>query len=293
MRIASSARSAEPPPTLAQTLGHILITRGHLTEAQAKIVAAEQNRTGQRFGDIALKLGFLSTSDIDEALSTQFGYAIVPLENHSLDQRLVSAYAPRSAVAENFRSLRSQILLRTPKSQEAPSLAITSGARGDGRSYFTANLGVVFAQLGARVLLIDANLRHPSLHQFFKLNNRFGLSGLLAERNTAQAIQAVPALPGLSIVVAGPAPPNPQELLVKPIWAAFLRQNRARFDYILVDTPAADNADAHVIAAHCGQALILARRHASSMQDVRELGTQLQTCGVYVLGMVLNDYLAP
>jgi len=110
--------------------------------------------------------------------------------------------------------LRSQISLRWTHPKERKSLVIASAGRGEGRSWLAANLATVFAQMGERVLLIDADLRHPRQHELFNLNNSVGLSALLTGRAGREIVVRIHPKLRLFVLPAGLLPPNPQELLV-------------------------------------------------------------------------------
>jgi receptor protein-tyrosine kinase len=135
-------------------------------------------------------------------------------------------------------------------------MALTSVDPGDGKSFVCANLAVAFSQLGERTLLIDANLRDPRQHHFFRLRERMGLSGLLAGRAGLSQVRRIQDLPGLSVLPAGASPPNPQELLAGNPFRRLLTELSQHFGVILIDTPAAQTAsDVHGVAVRAGAAL--------------------------------------
>src|SRR5262249_10616912 len=141
-------------------------------------------------------------------------------------------------------------------------LAVVSPCRGEGRSYLAANLAVVFSQLGERTLLIDADMRTPRQHVMFNLENRAGLSTILSGRADMQVIEHIVPLLDLSIMPSGPVPPNPQELLGRPLFRKLLADVAQEFDIVILDPPAGNaNADAQTVAARAGGALMVARRH--------------------------------
>ena len=118
----------------------------------------------------------------------------MPAGDASLSHELVAAYKPFSPVVEQLRALRSELMLRWFDEQPAhKAIAVMSEARGEGRSYIAANLAVVFSQLGGRTLLIDADLRKPSQHLLFGLENRIGLSTVLSGRAGSEAVPACSA----------------------------------------------------------------------------------------------------
>lgn len=274
-----------------RSIGAILIDAGYLTSKNAERILYEQQLHGKRFGDAAIALGLLTKEDLSFALSSQFDYPYLPANDPSLRQELVAAYKPFSPVVEQLRALRSQLILRGFNTEENhTSLAIVSPGKGDGRSFIAANLAIVFSQLGERTLLIDGDLRTPRLHDLFNLGNGNGLSELLSGRSTADVIVPIPALVGLSVLAAGAVPPNPQELLGRPVFVKTLRSLEQEFDVIIIDTPAAvDYADAQVIAARASTTLIVARNNQTSLPDVAGLSRSLQESGTSIVGSMLND----
>ncbi len=274
-----------------RSIGAILIDAGRLSTENAETILRRQKEHGQRFGAAAIELGLLSEDDIRFALSRQFDYPYLPAGDASLSSELVAAYKPFSPVVEQLRALRSQLMLRWFDAEaQRKALAIVSPGNGEGRSFIAANLAIVFSQLGERTLLIDADLRNPRQHELFKLSNNAGLSGLLAGRAGLDAIVRIPSLLGLSVLPAGAVPPNPQELVGRPVFVEALQSLSRDFDVIIIDTPAAsDYADAQTIAVRAGAALMLARKNLSLMPDLTRLTRGLQLSGATLVGSVLND----
>jgi len=278
----------------ARSIGDILVGAGRLSAADAERIMARQQSDKTQFGDAALALKLLTKQDIDFALSKQFDYAYLPETDTSLSPELVAAYKPFSRVGENLRALRSQLMLRWFNAEAAHKvLAVVSPGAGEGRSFIAANLAIVFAQQGQRTLLIDADLRvRPERAQqtLFKLGKSAGLSGILAGRASIEATQRVPGLAGLAVIPAGAVPPNPQELLGRPSFGQLLQQASGQFDVILVDTPSGnDYADAEIIAARAGAALMVARQNITLVPQAAALARRLQDNGVALVGSVLND----
>jgi capsular exopolysaccharide synthesis family protein len=167
---------------------------------------------------------------------------------------------------------------------------VVSPDRREGRSLAAANLAITFAQLGQRTLLIDADLRQPSLHTLFDVRQRLGLSDLLAGRLGEQAVTGIDGLARLCLMPAGTVPPNPQELLARPRFDQMLQALTQDHEVIIIDTPAAGQcADAQTVAVRAGAALLLARRHASSLSRLAQLGQGLSGFGVQLVGSVLNE----
>ncbi len=271
-------------------IGDILMDAERLKPVDVDRIMSFQEGTHVRFGDAGQALGLLTEDDVRYALSVQFDYSYLP-EDCLLSRELVAAYEPASQVVEDFRALRSQLMLRWfDTGAENRALAIASAGQGDGRSYLAANLAIVMSQLGERTLLIDADLRRPRQHKLFSLGARAGLSDMLVCRVGPEAVVNIPELHDLSVLTAGVIPPNPQELLARQYFSTLLQSMRESFDVIIIDTPAAAAfADAHTVAVRAGAALLVARQGSSSVPKMAQLTQSLREFGVAVIGSVLND----
>ncbi len=276
-----------------RTIGAILMDSGRLGPEAAERILKLQKEQGLRFGDAAIQLGLLSEAEVQQALAQQYAYPyLMPGDSH-VSEEVVAAFKPFSPLVEQMRALRSQLMLRWfDASAGQQALAITSPEQGDGRSFISANLAVVFSQLGERTLLIDADLRRPRQHELFHLDNKQGLSGILAGRGQlSEGVRRIPGLLGLSVLPAGPLPPNPQELLSRAhAFPGLLAAARSHYDVILVDTPAASpSADAQAVGSATRGALVLARKDITPMAGLQALVAALQHGGAQVLGSVLNN----
>lgn len=188
-----------------------------------------------RFGDAAIKLGFLTPTDVEFALSRQFSYPYPLHGDNGISEDLVAAHAPFTPQVEALRAVRTQLMLRWFDSDSAhKTLAIVSAEHDEGRSFIAANLAVAFSQLGEHTLLVDADLRDPCQHRLFGLDNRAGLSAVLSGRGGPEAIQRVSALIDLSVLPAGAVPPNPAELLSRPPFEQLLAHLTTNFDIIIL-----------------------------------------------------------
>lgn len=272
-------------------IGEILVAEGKMTQEQVEEVLKAQASSNLRFGEIALKFGFVKRTDVEQALSVQFGYSSGET-NPDLPLHLTSAVAPSAPFAEALRGLRSQLMMRwfdgTPGQT---TLAVTSVDRGDGKSFITANLGVVFSQLGEQTLIIDADLRHSTQHKLFGLRNRMGLSGILSGRAGFEEIAQIERFPKLAVLPSGPQPPNPLELLGREEFALLLNELSSQYDVILIDTPSAQQAaDAQVIAQRARGVLIVGRKDHTKSTELGQLASILSGSGATVLGTTLNEY---
>ncbi len=274
-----------------QTIGEILVSIGRISPDDAERIYQEQKKQNLRFGDAAIALGLVTEADIQFALSHQFRYPYLQRGESKVSETVVAAYNPFHPQVEALRAVRSQLMMRWfSGSAGRRALAIVSPGHGEGRSWFVANLAVVFSQLGARTLLIDTDLREPTLHRLFGISNRNGLSSILSGRATGNIVFRVPSLVDLSILPSGPVPPNPQELLTRPLLDRMVAQLSNSFDVILIDTPSsAKYAESVAIASRAGGALIVCRQDQTRMRDFDVLCSRLRDANVIIAGSVLND----
>jgi len=275
-----------------RSIGAILMDAGLLNPEGAECIIRLQKLEGLRFGDAAMRLGLVTESDLRFALSGQFSYPYISSAGTKpVSAELVAAFEPFSPLVEQLRSIRSQLLLRwCDKEAGRNTLAIVGSSREEGRSYLAANLAIVFSQLGERTLLIDADLRTPRQHALFKLDNKAGLSNLLAGRADERAIVSIGELSNLDVLPAGPVPPNPLELLNRSVFREILARASADYEIVLVDTPALEcGADANILAVRAGAALAIARNNQTRVGAFGELVQILKRSGVIVVGSVFND----
>ena len=160
-------------PTQVGKIGRVLLESGRLTELQAEKVLLRQQERKIRFGEAAIELGYITEADIQFALARQFSYAYLQPGDGLVSEQVVAAYFPYTPYVERLRSLRSQ-LNQSWIQKGHKALVLVSDEAGSGCTELVANLAVVFAQLGERTLLIDADLRDSQQHLLFKLTNRQG-----------------------------------------------------------------------------------------------------------------------
>jgi protein-tyrosine kinase len=289
-----SGPDAAAPDTVVhdRSIGDILSELRNLSADQVERVLAHQRGHGVRFGEAAVALGFATRDDVLFALAQQFHYPYAPQEQGQVSAELVTLREPFGPRAEAFRGLRSHVIMRLYQDPTVRhAVAIISPDSGDGKTYCAANLAASLAQLGGRTLLVDADMRAPRQHELFGLSNRSGLSGILSGRSDSQVIQQVGGVPSLFVLPVGTTPPNPLELVERPAFGLLMRELMTKFDHVVVDTPAAAHgADASVIAARCGAALIVARRNATRIAWLQELVGSLAGSQVRMAGVVYNEY---
>jgi chain length determinant protein tyrosine kinase EpsG len=284
------AKAAVEPS--GRALGEIIRDTRDLTAQQVEQILAYQQAHGQRFGQAAIALGFVSAEDVLTALARQFDYPYASPAERLVSPELVVLNQPFTPQAEAVRGLRSQIVMRTAaEGATRMALAVISPNRQDGRSFIAANLAVALAQLGGRTLLVDGDLRGPRQHLVFDLAGSVGLSHILLGRSGASVIEPVASVPNLYVLPAGAAPPNPLELLERPAFGLLMRDMALKFDHVIIDTPAAESgSDAAVIAARCGLALLVARYQKVRLDALQALAASLAGGAAKLVGVATNNH---
>lgn len=282
----------QSPEMQDRSIGQIIRKAKNLSNEQVEQIIAHSRSSGLRFGESAVAIGLASNQDVVYALSQQFHYPYTPEERREVNRELIVSGQPFSKQAESFRAIRSQLMMRVFNPTEPKrALAVVSPDGGDGKTYFTANLGVALAQMGGRTLVMDADLRGPRLHQLFGIPNGSGLSGILSGRQEDNVIFQASDIPSLFIMPVGVTPPNPLELLERPAFRLLIGELLRKFDHVVVDTPAvAHGADATVIAARCGAAITIARRGKTRLNALHDLSETLTANTSKMVGVILNEY---
>jgi protein-tyrosine kinase len=278
-------------------IGTLLQHAGKLTTDGIERVLRAQQESGLHFGAAAMRLGLVEQEDIDAAVARQFAYPVAAKGHSTLAPQLVAAFHPASAQGDILRAIRSQLLLRWFGSGRH-ALAVSGVESGEASSVLAANLALVFAQLGQRTLLVDANLRQGIQHTLFGLHpdgvphrrSLPGLADVLAGRAGLDAIRRVSGFPALSLLGAGTVPPNPQELLERPSFAALHNQLGKLYDVVLFDVaPTSHGAEALAVAAHAGAALLVAHKDRTPIAALKRMAQQMSAAKVTVIGSVLVE----
>lgn len=294
-----SAQGLAPPlegtaceaPRRDLRIGSILMAEGKLDGARiGQVLRLQQTRHGLRFGEAAVSLGLITREDLRLALARQFDFPCQRLNGVSVHPDLIVLRDALHPSVERLRSLRTRLMVRwSGLTNEPRALAIVSPGSCEGRSFVTANLAVLFAQIGRHTLLVDADLRAPRQFRIFDIPDRIGLTSVLSGRAAGEV--QLPAFGPLAVMPAGPLPPNPQELLLRPALASYLELARAQYDVVLIDTPpASDSADAYSLAFGAGSALVLARANHTRLDEAAVLARDLAEAGTLVLGAVLTEF---
>jgi len=204
-----------------------------------------------------------------------------------VDRHIFVNARPRSNAAECLRSIRTNVLFRTPQ-RKFRTLLITSAAPREGKSFISSNLSTIIAMTGSRVLLIDADLRRPSLHKRFGLTNSVGLSNLLTGETGLEGIVQHTHVEGLDVVPAGPIPPNPGELLGGGRMQRIINTVR-NYDMVIVDSPPVNVvADARVLSSVVDGVVLVVEANRTSRNFVKQASMHLSEMKANVLGAVVN-----
>ena len=207
---------------------------------------------------------------------------------------LVALESPKSAAAEAFRALRTNIQFASPDKPVHTILA-TSTSPDDGKSTTVANLAVTFASAGSPTILVDADLRRPQLHTIFGLANDAGLTTFISSMSRASETPAeIPlqetGVPNLLVLTSGPVPPNPAEILASQKMAEVLEMLRARADYVLIDTPPVIAVtDAAVLASRVDGVFLVVNAGKTRRDLAVKARDILQQVNANLLGVVLNN----
>lgn len=275
-------------------LGDILEGAGVLTREQVDDVLRVQDEENLYFGEAALKLKYISTDELNLALAKQYGYEYLSPKNASLSKELVAVYKPFSKQSEVLRSIRSGLVVNA-LDKGLNVIAGFSPGKSEGKSYALANLAILFSQLNKRVLLIDANFRSPRLHDIFNFDPRIGLSAILGGRLSKEGFEKLPetleAFSNVSLLGAGPMPPNPSELLSNPRLHLFIKQLRKIYDVILIDTPSAEfKSDIQFVSQCVDAAVILCRKNKTNMSAYKNLRSFCNHVSLPIAGVIYNEY---
>src|SRR6266403_1246379 len=189
---------------------------------------------------------------------------------------------------EAFRSLRTSILLST--ADRPPStLLVSSTQPGEGKTTIASNLAIALAQVGQRVLLVDADLRSPSLHRLFGAQENLGLVSCLAGHQDWRTVVRPSGSPGLDILFCGPIPPNPSELLSSRSMGALIRSAREQYEFIILDSaPMLALADSRILATQVSGVLLVVKNATIPREQVKQTLSGIRSVGANVVGVALN-----
>lgn len=202
---------------------------------------------------------------------------------------LISLLNSRSTIAEQYRTIRTNIQFAASSDHPVKSIVITSSGPLEGKSLTAANLAIVFAKSGKKTLLLDGDMRRPTVWKTFRLNNQKGLSTLLVSSDDiADSIQKT-TIVNLSVLTSGPQPPNPSELLGSTREDVVMDQLTRLFDIIIIDMPPVVTVtDAQIVASKADGTILVAREDVSEKAALLKAKQLLEIAHARILGVVYN-----
>ncbi|QDK70932.1 CpsD/CapB family tyrosine-protein kinase [Lactococcus protaetiae] len=204
---------------------------------------------------------------------------------------VISSVNPQSPISEQYRTIRTNIEFMMVDNN-LRTLLVTSAEASAGKSTLIANLAVVFAQQGKKVLLIDADLRKPTTHLTFRVDNKIGLTNVLTRQASLDtALQGTRIAKNLAILTSGPIPPNPSELLSSQIMKDLIATASRNFDVVLVDAPPVVSVtDAQILSRIIDGVVVAACANQTKKEELSRAKRLLEHVQANVLGCVLTQY---
>ncbi|AOY75598.1 CpsD/CapB family tyrosine-protein kinase [Clostridium formicaceticum] len=204
------------------------------------------------------------------------------------ERKIITHSNPKSPISEAYRTLRTNIQFAS-LDNPIKVLMVTSSGPGEGKTTTTANLAVTMAQLGAKVLVMDADLRKPAVHKAFQLSNSEGVTNILVKDLNYKEFLLKTEVEGLEVLPSGAIPPNPSELLASQKMKNFIHSLREDYDYILIDTPpAAIVTDAALLSTAVDGVILVCAAGEVAIQGAQRAKELLDNVNANIIGVVLN-----
>jgi capsular exopolysaccharide synthesis family protein len=215
---------------------------------------------------------------------------IADMDKMKANGPLVMLNDPRTPIAESYRMLGTRLDFLCPE-VESLTIAVSSSVPLEGKTTTVANLAFALAEKGKRVVIVDADLRRPTLHKVFGKPNRFGLTTVLMSQNGTSLREHIQTTENknLFVMTSGPLPYNPVDLLQSQRTSRLLELLKKHTDIVLFDTPPVlATADTHIVARMCDTALLVVRSNSTKEAVLREVSAQVRHSGIDLLGVILN-----
>lgn len=202
---------------------------------------------------------------------------------------IITDINPKSPISEAYRTLRTNIEFSS-FDEQIRVIMLTSAGPGEGKSTTAANLAVAFAQSDKKVLIMDADLRKPTLHHTFSKTNRWGLTNIIAGQAEVKEVISQTEINNLDLLASGPIPPNPSELLASKRMSALLEELKLIYDIIIVDTPPAlAVTDAQIMSTKCDGVILVIDSGKVKREVALKVKMNLEYVNARILGAVLNN----
>ena len=234
-----------------------------------------------------------TSEDVSQTLELSTLGAITRIEARTGEEKVVTALQPRSPISEAYRALRTNIQF-SAVDRPLKTLLVTSANPLEGKSTTVANLGVVMAQAGLSVIVVDSDLRRPALHKFFGVDNKQGLTdALLQSAPSPDGYLQGTAIENLQVLTSGPLPPNPSELLGSQRMRGLIEQLKGKADVLLFDSPPVlAVTDAAVLANQVDGVLLVVDAGATRREAASRARETIAKVGASLLGVALNKLSA-
>ncbi|KYH13857.1 tyrosine-protein kinase [Staphylococcus kloosii] len=195
---------------------------------------------------------------------------------------------PKSTISEKFRGIRSNIMFSNPEN-EISSLLVTSEKPISGKSTITANIAVTYAQAGFKTLIIDGDMRKPTQHYIFDINNNYGLSNLIINKATYSESIKETKVENLAVLTSGPTPPNPSELIASNNFNNIYNELLNHYDFIVIDTPPINTVtDAQIYAQIVGNCALVIDAEKNNRNEVKKAKDLIGKSSGKLIGAILN-----
>lgn len=190
------------------------------------------------------------------------------------------------AIVESYKVARTNIMFSLA-ANEKKVFAVTSYSKGEGKSTASSNLAISFSKMGKKVLLIDADMRRPNIHNIFKLNNSAGLSNVVSKMISFEEAVKCDVITDLDVLVAGTIPPNPSELMCSNSFIKMIEKLTEKYEYIIIDTPPVGVvADALLLKDLIAGFVVVVREKVTTHRDLSKLLESMKLADTKVLGLV-------
>lgn len=200
---------------------------------------------------------------------------------------------PKSALSESFRAIRSslQFLYKKQDVEGAKTLMITSSVGGEGKTFCSINIATVFALSEKKTVIVGMDLRKPKLFDEFNLTNDLGVVNYLIKQKTLEEITNPTQIPYLDVILSGPVPPNPSELIISDSMGAFIEELKKKYDYIILDTPPVGLvSDALELSQFSDVSLYIVRQNYSKKEMITLLNNRIKRGELSNVSIILNGF---